>query len=149
MLNANRIKDHFEQVVQDEELKVDYSNGAGLFGSKSGASNLSFSDSNNPQFLKDEEDHIKPADLFSNTALRIRIEELISKHLHPEDERPIQLNDRRINANYEKIYEEVQKLQGPILLKEYSQTVESFSILKTRETFITLIQNGDLDKILP
>jgi hypothetical protein len=54
-----------------------------------------------------------------------------------------------MNANYEKIYEEVQKLQGPILLKEYSQTVESFSILKTRETFITLIQHGDLDKILP
>ena len=81
--------------------------------------------------------------------MRVRIEELVSKHLHPEEERPVQLNDRRINANYEKIYEEVQKLQGPILLKEYSQTVESFSILKTRETFITLIQHGDLDIILP
>lgn len=36
MLNANRIKDHIEQVEQDEELKIDYSNGAGLFGSNSG-----------------------------------------------------------------------------------------------------------------
>ncbi len=51
--------------------------------------------------------------------------------------------------NYEKLYAEIQVMQGPVLLKEYSQTVESFSVLKTRETFITLIQNADLDKILP
>lgn len=41
MLNANRIKDHIEQVGQDEELKIDSSSGEGLFGSKSGTSNLS------------------------------------------------------------------------------------------------------------
>ena len=117
MLNANRIKDHIEQVVQDEELKIDSSSGAGLFGSNSGAG---ISDPYNPPQCLNEDDHIKPANIFSNNAVRIWIEELVSKHLHPEDERPVQLNDRRINANYEKIYEEVQKLQGPILLKEYS-----------------------------
>ncbi len=90
MLNANRIKVHIDQVEQEEELKIDSSSGAGLFGSKSGNNNLSYSDSNSPpQCSKEEEDHIKPADLFSNNAVRIRIEELISKHLHPEDERPI------------------------------------------------------------
>jgi hypothetical protein len=90
MLNTNRIKDHIEQVVQDEELKIDSSSGAGLFGSNSGNNGLSNTDSNSPPLCsKDEEDHIKPADIFSNNAVRIRIEELISKHLHPEDERPI------------------------------------------------------------
>lgn len=34
-------------------------------------------------------------------------------------------------------------------MKEYYQTIENFRILKTRETFISLIQNGDIKKILP
>jgi hypothetical protein len=86
MLNANRIKDHIEQVEQDEELKIDYSSGAGLFGSNSG---VGPSNSNSSPECLNEEEHIKPADFFSNNAVRVRIEELISKHLHPEEERPI------------------------------------------------------------
>lgn len=34
-------------------------------------------------------------------------------------------------------------------MKEYYETIEKFRILKTRETFISLIQNGDIEKILP
>lgn len=118
MINANRIKGHIDQIEKDEELKIDSSSGAGLFGSNSG-NGLSFNNS----YLAhnhNEEEHVKPADLFSNAALKTRIEDLITKNLLPLDEAPKELNNRRIAMNYEKLFAEIQRLQGPVLLKEYS-----------------------------
>jgi hypothetical protein len=35
------------------------------------------------------------------------------------------------------------------MLKDYYETMNTFNLLKTRETFITMIQKGDLEKIIP
>ncbi len=51
--------------------------------------------------------------------------------------------------SYEKLYEEIQGLRGQIVVKEYYESVERLRLLKTRETFISLIQNGDIKKTMP
>jgi len=73
-----------------------------------------------PKDQSAEKDHIKPADIYSNIAVKTRIEELIDKNLMKLDDPPKNLMNRRIGITYDKIYEEVQKLQGPVFLKEYS-----------------------------
>lgn len=36
-----------------------------------------------------------------------------------------------------------------MMVKQYQSTLQSFTLLKTREAFATLIENGDLEKVLP
>lgn len=84
-----------------------------------------------------------------NMALKSRLQGLIDKYIIPLEENNKNLNNIAKDANYESIYKSVSDLRGQVMLKEYLETITNFNMLKTREAFITMIQKGDLEKILP
>ena len=74
---------------------------------------------------------------------------MLEAHIYTLDENVKVLREFKQDNNYENIYDQVQMIGGKSMVKEYMETLTSFNLLKTREAFITLIQNGHMDRILP
>jgi hypothetical protein len=92
---------------------------------------------------------VKPFDPLKSNLLKQRLLKLIEDEIAPLDDNQKDNRASGKEVTYEKLIEEVKGLQGLMLVKEYHQSLNSFTLHKTREAFATLIENGDYSLILP